>query len=242
MRRHSILRALFGPVIFLLSLREAPAEIGPCRPLGGEVMFCGTGDGAARTFYKSTSPSGRLAFGWRLTDRPPTATPKENDPNLENVVVRIGDGAILALSHGAYWDLGTKIAKAHVAAAWSPNSRIAVKVEQREESASAELFAFSDDDTAIGPFDLADLLKAALLAKMQAAANPADYSLVFFFHPAITIDDQNRIHLVVCAASEGTDGPRYDATISVPRTGNVLAAKIDSIAPYSGVAITIIVH
>jgi hypothetical protein len=140
--------------------------------------------------------------------------PKENDPNLENVVVRIGDGAILAQSHGAYWDLGTKIAKAHVAAAWSPDSRIAVKVEQREESALAELFAFSDDDTAIGPFDLADLLKAALLAKMQAVANSADYSLVFFFHPAITIDDQNRIHLVVCAASEGTDGPRYEATIS----------------------------
>jgi hypothetical protein len=155
------------------------------------------------------------------------AVPKENDANLENVVVRIGDGAILAQSHGAYWDLGTKIAKARVAAAWSPDSRIAVKVEQREESASAELFAFSDDDTAIGPFELADLLKPALLAKMQATANPADYNLVFFFRPAITIDDQNRIHLVLCAALDGTDGPRYEATIGVPRTGNILAAKIE---------------
>jgi hypothetical protein len=77
---------------------------------------------------------------------------------------------------------------------------------------------------------------------MQATANPADYNLVFFFHPAITIDDQNRIHFVLCAALEGTDGPRYEATIGVPRTGNILAAKIESLTPYSGAAITIIVH
>jgi hypothetical protein len=148
MLRRAIAPTLFALAILVLPLSEAPAETGPCRPLGGDTMFCGSSDGAVRTFYKTSSPSGRLAFGWRLTDRPPTAVPKENDANLENVVVRIGDGAILAQSHGAYWDLGTKIAKAHVAAAWSPDSRIAVKVEQREESASAELFAFSDDDTA----------------------------------------------------------------------------------------------
>jgi hypothetical protein len=205
-------------------------------------MFCGSGDGAVRTFYKTNSPSGRLAFGWRLTDRPPTVVPEENDPNLQNIVVRTSDGAILGKSHGSYWSLGTKIAKAHVSAAWSPDSHLAVKVEQREISASAELFAFLEDDKAIGPFELADLLKPALLAKMQAAANPADYSLVFFFHPAITIDAQNRIHFVVCASLEGTDGPRYEVTISVPRTGNILAAKIDSLTPYSGAAITIIVH
>src|SRR5260370_37909234 len=111
-------------------------------------MFCGIADGAARTFYKTTSPSGRLAFGWRLTDRPPTVVPEENDPNLENIVVRIGDGAILAKSHGSYWDLGTKIAKAHVSAAWSADSHLSLKVEQRAGFASAELFAFLDDDRA----------------------------------------------------------------------------------------------
>jgi hypothetical protein len=233
---------LLALAIVLLALSDALAEKGPCRPLGGDVMFCGNGAGAVRTFYKTTSPSGRLAFGWRLTDRPPTVVPEENDPNLENIVVRIGDGAILAKSHGSYWDLGTKIARAHVSAAWSPDSHLALKVEQRVGFAAAELFAFLDDDTAIGPFELVDLLKPALLAKMQAAANPTDYGLIFFSHPAITIDAQERIHFVVCTTAQGTDGPRYEATIGVARTGNTLAVNIESLTPYSGAAITIIVH
>jgi len=205
-------------------------------------MFCGSGAGAVRTLYKTTSPSGRLAFGWRLTDRLPTVVPEENDPNLENILVRIGDGAILAKSHGSYWDLGTKIAKAHVSAAWSPDSHLALKVEQRVGFASAELFAFSDDDTAIGPFELVGLLKAALLAKMQVAANHTDYSLLFFSHPTMTIDAQHRIHFVVCTALHGTDGPLYEATIGVARNSNALAANIESLTPYSGAAISIIVH
>ena len=244
MLRHSIFVVLFAPAIFFLLLSEAPAEIGPCRPLGGDVMFCGTGNGAARTFYKATSPSGRLAFGWRLIDRPPTLMPEENDPNLQNIVVRIGDGAILAKSHGSYWSLGTKIAKAQVSAAWSPDSRIAVKVEQRAGSASAELFAFLDDDKVIGPFELVDLLKPALLAKMQNATDAGDYSLLFFSHPAMTIDNQGRIHVIVCAVAKQNmqDGPHYEATMRVTRANNALAAEIDSLTPYTGVTISIIVH
>jgi hypothetical protein len=244
MLRHSITLALSALLIFVLFLREAPAEIGPCRPLGGDIMFCGNGEGAVRTFYKTTSPSGRLAFGWRLSDRPPTVVPEDNDPNLQNVVIRIGDGAIPAKSHGSYWDLGTKIAKAHVSAAWSPDSRLAVKVEQRAEFASAELFALLDDDKVIGPFELADLLKPAVLAKMQNATDAGDYSLLFFSHPGMTIDNQGRIHFIVCTVARQNmqDGPRYEATIRVARTNNALAAEIDSLTPYAGVAISIIVH
>src|SRR5437588_11701230 len=102
MLRRAIPLALIALAIVFLLLSEAPAEMGPCRPLGGDVMFCGSGAGAVRTLYKTTSPSGRLAFGWRLTDRLPTVVPEENDPNLENILVRIGDGAILAKSHRYY--------------------------------------------------------------------------------------------------------------------------------------------
>jgi hypothetical protein len=207
-------------------------------------MFCGSGAGAVRTFYKTTSPSGRLAFGWRLTDRPPTVVPEENDPNLENIVVRIDDGAILAKSHGSYWDLGSKIAKAHVSAAWSPDSHLALKVEQRVGFASAELFAFSDNDTAIGPFELVDLLKPALLTKMQNVTDASNYSLLFFSHPTMTIDNQARIHLIVCtvATQNMQHGPHYEVTIRVNPATNKLTAEIDSLTPYSGVVISIIVH
>jgi hypothetical protein len=120
--------------------------------LGDFDLMCGSGDGAARAIIKTISPSKHFAFAWRLADRAPTDRPGENDPNLENMIVRIADGAVLAKSRGSYWDLGTKIAKAYLFTAWSPDSRLLVKVEQRAEFASAEIFFFAEDDTAIGPF------------------------------------------------------------------------------------------
>src|SRR5258708_27186019 len=93
-------------------------------------LICGSGDGAARVIVKTISPSKRLAFAWRLANRPPIDRPEKSDPNLENLIVRIADGTVLAKSHGAYWDLSTKIAKAYLITAWSPDSRLLVKVEQ----------------------------------------------------------------------------------------------------------------
>jgi hypothetical protein len=95
---------------------------------------------------------GLLSLGGLPIDRqrPP---PEQNDPNLENLVVRIEDGTILAKSHGAYWDLGSEIAKAYLMTAWSPDSRLLVKAEHRVESVSAELFAFGENDAAAGPLD-----------------------------------------------------------------------------------------
>ena len=86
---------------------SAPAEMGPCRPADFDLI-CGSGDGAARTIIKTISPSKHLTFAWRLANRPPTDRPEENDPNLENLIVRIADGAVLAKSRGAYWDLSTR--------------------------------------------------------------------------------------------------------------------------------------
>jgi hypothetical protein len=240
-------QSVWAPPVTALALFFACAAFagtGPCRPLGGDVMFCGTGDGATRTFYQTTSPSGRLAFGWQLTDRPPTVEPGANDPNLENVVVRTGDGAILAKSHGSYWSLGTKIAKAHVSVAWSPDSHLAVKIEQRAESASAELFVFLDDDTAIGPFELVETIKSALLAKVPPSKDAKNYNVVFSSHPAITIDNGGLIRTIVHAEdiADARHGPSYEGTVQVTRDANTLKANVLSLVPYTRPSISIIVH
>jgi hypothetical protein len=198
---------------------------------------------AARTFYKTTSPSGRLAFGWRLSDRPPTVVTEENDPNLQNIVVRIGDGAILAKSRGSYWSLGTKIAMAHVFAAWSPDSHFAVKVEQRAVSASAELFAFHDDDTALGPLELVHAIKPAVTPEMKSNTAAADYGLVFSSHPAMIIDNQGLLRLYAQAVSEDEpDSPVYELILQVNATGDSLTAKVNSIKVYQKASIFITVH
>src|SRR5262245_31094202 len=135
---HCIIVASIGAAIVGLftCINSAAAEMGPCRS-DGNWITCGSGNGAARVVEKSISPSGRLAFVWRLTDRAPGNVPHDNDPYLENFIVRIKDGAVLAHSRGSYWDLGSKIAQAFVITAWSPDSHLFIKVEQRANSASA---------------------------------------------------------------------------------------------------------
>ena len=231
--------ALLAPV---LCATAALAEMGPCRPAKFDFLR-GSGDGAARAIAKTGSPSDRLAFAWRLTDRPPTSPPEQNDPNLENLVVCIEDGTILAKSHGAYWDLGTKIAKAYLMTAWSPDSHLLVKVEQRVEWVSAELFAFGENDAAAGPLDLGTVIQPAVLAKMQGTEQMDDSVLVFSAHPAMTIDDHGLLHAVVfMRMPDASFGPRYDVAVQVARVADTIDAKVVSVTLYGGTSISIIVH
>jgi len=219
----------------------AGAAMGPCTPAVFDLM-CGNGDGAARVVVKTISPSKRLGFAWRLADRPPSK-PNANDPKLENLVVRVADGAVLARSHGAYWDLGAKIAKAYLMSAWSPDSRLFVKVEQRAASACAELFAFADNDAAVGPFDLASVIMPAIEAKM--GANEMNHAtLLFMVHPAMTMSDRGTLHATVAMrqGKYGPDGPVYDVTVQVTPATRLLDAKVVSVVPHVGASISVTVY
>jgi hypothetical protein len=221
---------------------KAAAEIGPCSPATFDLI-CGSGDGAARAIVKTISPSKRLAFAWRLANRPPTDRPDENDPNLENIIVRIADGAVLAKSHGSYWDLSTKIAKAFLFTAWSPDSRLLVKVEQRAGFASAELFSFLQDDSTIGPFELVKIIEPVMLAQMQGVKDTDNYQLVFASHPAMTFDDRGLLHAEVFTRNQDSvDGQVYDVTMQITRAADSLDAKVVSVTPYTGVSVSVIVH
>jgi hypothetical protein len=230
--------ALLAPV---LCATAALAAMGPCQPARFDFL-CGSGDGAARAIAKTGSPSDRVAFAWRLTDRPPTSPPEQNDPNLENLVVRIEDGTILAKSHGAYWDLGSEIAKAYLMTAWSPDSRLLVKAEHRVESVSAELFAFGENDAAAGPLDLGTVIERAVLAKMQGTEQIDNSVLVFAAQPAMTIDDHGLMHAVVAIKVQDTTQGRYDVAVQVTHVASSIDAKVVSVTPYDGVSISILVH
>jgi len=215
--------------------------MGPCTPAEFDLI-CGSGDGAARVVVKTISPSRRLAFAWRLTNKPPGNIPEQDDPALENLIVRLDDGAVLAKSYGSYWDLSTKIAKAYLMTAWSPDSRLLVKIEQRARSASAEVFSFAEDDATVGPFDLVNVIEPAMQAKTQRT-HTGSSSLVFSAHPATTIDDQGLLHTVVSARHEdATEGPRYAVVMQIAHSTKAIDAKIVSVTPFDGTSISIIVH
>jgi hypothetical protein len=241
-QRHAAINAIAISAVVVWAI-AARAEMGPCAPDGQGWLICGSGDGAAQVIVKTISPSGRLAFAWRLVNRPPTDRPGENDPNLENLIVRLQDGAVLAKSRGSYWDLGTKIAKAYAFAAWSPDSRLMIKVEQSARSASAELFSFTGDDVALGPFEMVKIIQLATLAQMQGVKDASNYQLLFASKPAITIDDQGLLHAWVFNRDQDSmDGPVYDATLQVTRTAGSLDAKVVSVEPYLGTSVSVIVH
>jgi hypothetical protein len=126
--------------------------------------------------------------------------------------------------------------------AWSPDSRLLVKVERRAEFASAELFAFAENDASIGPFDLVKVIEPAVRAKM-GAKDAGNSVLVFAAHPAMTINDQGLLQAVVFTRREdATDGPTYDVTVQVKRAVDSLDAKVVSVTPRAGTSISIIVH
>jgi hypothetical protein len=219
------------------------AEIGPCTQ-GNYDLICGDGIGAARAIAKTISPSKRLAFAWRLADKLPTTVPEVGDPNLENMIVRLWDGAVLAKSSGSYWDLGSKIAKAYLMTAWSPDSRLLVKVEQRVESVSAEIFAFAENDTVIGPFDLVNVIEPIVQAKTNGTKEVGKSSLVIDAHPSMTLDDSGLMRAAVKMRMQDAAayGQTYDVTVQVTRKADSLDASVTSITPRTGASISIIVH
>jgi hypothetical protein len=241
--RHIFFKVTAGIIVFALMHRMASAEMGPCMPDDQGGLTCGGGVGAAQVILKTRSPSKRLAFAWRLTDRPPTNKPLDNDSNLENFIVRIEDGAVLAKSRGTYWDLSTKIAKAYLFTAWSPDSRLLVKVQQSAESSSAELFTFTEDDSAAGAFELVNVVKPAMLAKIRDSRYTADDLLIFASHPAMAIDGDGVLHVAAFLRSQQLlDSPPYEVTVQLGQNGESLDAKVVAITESPKPTVSVIVH
>jgi len=79
-------------------------------PVGG--LACGEGKGALRVFADSTLPSKGCAFAWRSSEG--LSSGNDFPPGeVENVLIRLADGAVLAKLGGTYWDTGQMHANRH---------------------------------------------------------------------------------------------------------------------------------
>lgn len=223
----------------------ARAEMGPCLPDDRGSLTCGTGVGAARVIPKTTSPSNRLALAWRLTSSAPGYQLHEDNPDLESLIARIEDGAILAKSRGTYWDMGDRYAKAqYLTAAWSPDSHLLIRMAGKGAAPhTAELFAFAQDDSVTGPFDLVKVLDPAVRAEMNGVTDKDKYVFKISTEPSMTIDNQGLIHAsVFMEARESGKGRIYDLTAQVTRTTSSFDAKVLSISQYLGPYISVTAH
>ena len=223
----------------------ARAEMGPCIPDDRGSLTCGNGVGAARVIQKTTSPSNRLALAWRLTSSAPGYQLHEDNPDLESLIVRVEDGAILAKSQGTYWDMGDRYAKAqYLTAAWSPDSRLLIRMAGKGDAPhSAELFAFAQDDSVTGPFDLVKVLDPAVRAEMKDVNDVEKYVLAISTQPSMTIDDQGLLHASVFMVARESGKERiYDLTARMTRVANSFDAKVLSISRYTGPYISVTAH
>jgi hypothetical protein len=221
------------------------AEMGPCIRDDRGSLTCGNGVSSARVIPKTTSPSNRLALAWRLTSSAPGYQLHEDNPDLESLIVRIADGAILAKSRGTYWDMGDRYAKAqYLTAAWSPDSLLLIRMAGRGDAPhSAELFAFAQDDSATGPFDLVKVLDPAVRAEMKDVNDVDKYVLTISTQPSMTINDQGLVHAsVFMVAREAGKERIYELTAQVMRVANSFDAKVLSISRYTGPYISVTAH
>jgi hypothetical protein len=160
MRSASIIFAFFA--ICLPSACEAA-----CIPDQHGGLVCGVGKDAVRVLDDTTSPSKKLAIGWRCSAGLP-ADDKEPAGDVEDVIVRLEDGAVLGKLGGEYWNTGTMHPnRFDYVAAWSPDNRAVVEVANSRWDTNAFGY-YAIDGGKVTKIDLLALASQAVKAKIPA--------------------------------------------------------------------------
>ena len=85
---------------------------------------------------------------------------------VENVLIRLADGAVLAKLGGTYWDTGQMHANRYdLMAAWSPDSRSVIEVANSRWDTDSLVYYLLEDATAT-TLDLRALVEPAMKAKL----------------------------------------------------------------------------
>jgi hypothetical protein len=130
----------------------------------GGGLVCGEGKGAMRVFADTISPSKQYAFAWRSPDGLPSGD--DIPSGVENILIRLSDGAVVAKLGGEYWATGQMRANRYdLVAAWSPDSRAVIEVaNSRWDSDSFACYLL--DGVAATKVDLRALVEPAIKAKL----------------------------------------------------------------------------
>lgn len=124
-------------------------------------LVCGEGNDAVRVFADTISPSKKFAFAWRTSKGLPSGHDLPAG-DIENVLIRLDDGAVLAKLGGEYWATGETMANRYEQlAVWSADSRTVVEVANSRWDTDAFAYYAIDGDKAT---------KADLLALVSPAA------------------------------------------------------------------------
>ena len=149
----------------------------------------------------------------RLPGAAPGGLPSGSDipPGVENVLVRLSDGAVIAKLGGEYWATGEMRASRYdLLAAWSPDSRAVIEVANSRWESDAFTHYLIDGAT-VTKFDLRTLVEPAMKAKLPARKRES-YSFRVLDEPPVTLDVRGRA--------------RFKASVYVPKADASLDYKV----------------
>jgi hypothetical protein len=220
--------ALTFPVILLaLYASQAAAVRGEaCTADQRGGLVCGTGKGALRVFANTTSPSRNYAFAWRTAQGLPSGDETPND--VENVLIRLTDGTVLATLGGTYWETGEMRANRYdLLAAWSPDSQAVIEVANSRWDSDSFAYYRIDGATATR-LDLRALVEPVMMARLPPRNRQGNSFRVREDLP-VTLDARGRVRFTAMLyVPKGETSNDYKVQVNVRTTGGKPSAQVVS--------------
>ena len=223
-------RALASPLVFiaLCAPPMAAAHAQACVADQHGALVCGEGKAAMRIVADTTSPSKGYAFAWRSEqglslgqDLPPSG--------VENLLIRIADGAVLAQLGGQYWATGEMRANRYdLLAAWSPDSRSVVEVANSRWDSDTFAYYRIDGATAT-KLDLRALVEPVLIARLPPRNREGNSFRVHEDLP-VTLDARGRLRFTAMLyVPKGETSNDYVVQVNIRDRGGKLSAQVVSV-------------
>ena len=220
--------ALTFPVILLALYASQTAAVRgeACTADQRGGLVCGTGKGALRVFANTTSPSRNYAFAWRTAQGLPSGDETPND--VENVLIRLTDGTVLATLGGTYWETGEMRANRYdLLAAWSPDSQAVIEVANSRWDSDSFAYYRIDGATATR-LDLRALVEPVMMARLPPRNRQGNSFRVREDLP-VTLDARGRVRFTAMLyVPKGETSNDYKVQVNVRTTGGKPSALVVS--------------
>jgi hypothetical protein len=190
-------------------------------------LVCGAGKGALRVFANTASPSRNYAFAWRTAQGLPSGDDIPND--VENVLIRVTDGAVLAKLGGTYWETGGMRANRYdLLAAWSPDSRSVIEIANSRWDSDSFAYYRIDGATATR-LDLRALVEPVMTARLPPRNRQGNSFRVREDLP-VTLDARGRLSFTAMLyVPKGETSNDYKVQVNIRTTDGKPSAQVVSL-------------
>jgi len=221
-------RVLTFPVLLIaLYVAQAVAvRAEACVVDQNDMPVCGEGKDAMRVFADTISPSKQYAFAWRSPDGLPSGNDTPN--SVENILIRLSDGAVVAKLGGEYWATGQMRANRYdLVAAWSPDSRAVIEVANSRWDSDAFAY-YLLNGAEVTKIDLRALVEPAMKAQLPAGKRESHSFRVHEDLP-VTLDVRGRARFTAMLyVPKGETSLDYRVQVDIASRRGKPAARIVS--------------